>query len=141
MLFYADGDAYVAVATGIGGAVTDEDALLAHRGCELLVSRADVYEDEVGFGWPVGEADFVAGQITELYLRHYGVELYRDIEAWGGSLQTSFPDSVPLLVSGRSNAIMRENTSRGPAGFAAQMAAMRSGVKPWSTMSQVTKGP
>jgi uncharacterized protein len=70
----------------------------------------------------VGEADFVAGEITYTYLKHYGVDLYRDIPAWGGSLQTVFPESVPLLVSGRSNAIMRENTARGPAGFAAQMA-------------------
>jgi uncharacterized protein len=84
-------------------------------------SFADIATKKPKLNIQVGEADFVAGQITELYLRHYGVELYRDIEAWGGSLQTSFPDSVPLLVSGRSNAIMRENTSRGPAGFAAQM--------------------
>lgn len=85
-------------------------------------SFAEIAEKKPKLNIQVGEADFVAGQITELYLRHYGVELYRDIEAWGGSLQTSFPDSVPLLVQGRSNAIMRENTARGPAGFAAQMA-------------------
>jgi len=83
-------------------------------------SFADIAKKKPKLDIQVGEADFVAGQITEVYLRHYGVELYRDIEAWGGQLQTSFPDSVPLLVSGRSNAIMRENTARGPAGFAVQ---------------------
>ncbi|HLH78219.1 MAG TPA: TAXI family TRAP transporter solute-binding subunit [Candidatus Binataceae bacterium] len=85
-------------------------------------SFADIAQKKPKLDIQVGEADYVAGQITEVYLRHYGVELYRDIVAWGGSLQTSFPDSVPLLVQGRSNAIMRENTARGPAAFAAQMA-------------------
>ncbi len=82
---------------------------------------ADIAKKQPKLDIQVGEASFVAGQITEVYLKHYGVELYRDIEAWGGSLQISFPQSVPLLVSGRSNAIMRENTARGPAGFAAQI--------------------
>jgi uncharacterized protein len=85
-------------------------------------SFAEIAQKKPKLDIQVGEAGFVAGEITEAYLAHYGVALYRDIEAWGGQLQTSFPDSVPLLVSGRSNAIMRENTARGPAGFAAQMA-------------------
>jgi len=85
-------------------------------------SFAEIAKKKPKLDIQVGEADFVAGQITEVYLKHYGVELYRDIEAWGGRLLTSFPDSVPLLVAGRANAIMRENTARGPAGFAAQMA-------------------
>ena len=85
-------------------------------------SFAEIAKKKPSLGIQVGEADFVAGQITDTYLKHYGVELYRDIEAWGGHLYTVFPDSVPLLVSGRANAIMRENTARGPAGFAAQMA-------------------
>jgi TRAP-type uncharacterized transport system substrate-binding protein len=84
-------------------------------------SFADIAKKKPKLNIQVGEADFIAGEIVEVYLRHYGVELYRDIEAWGGSLQTSFPASVPLLVKGESNAIMRENTARGPAGFAAQM--------------------
>jgi uncharacterized protein len=87
-----------------------------------ITSFADIAKKKPKLDIQVGEAEFVAGEITLTYLRHYGVELYRDIEAWGGSLQTVFPDSVPLLVAGRSNAIMRENTARGPAGFAAQMA-------------------
>jgi hypothetical protein len=84
-------------------------------------SFAEIATKKSKLGIQVGEADFVAGQITEVYLKHYGVDLYQDIEAWGGHLQTSFPASVPLLVAGSSNAIMRENTARGPAGFAAQM--------------------
>lgn len=85
-------------------------------------SFADIAKKKPKLNIQVGEAEFVAGEITATYLRHYGVDLYCDIEAWGGSLQTVFPESVPLLVSGRSNAIMRENTARGPAGFAVQMA-------------------
>lgn len=84
-------------------------------------SFADIAKKQPALNIQVGEAGFVAGQITAVYLKHYGVDLYRDIEAWGGSLQTVFPDSVPLLVAGKSNAIMRENTARGPAGFAAMM--------------------
>ena len=70
-------------------------------------SFADIAKKKPKLDIQVGEAEFVAGEITATYLRHYGVDLYRDIEAWGGSLQTVFPESVPLLVSGRSNAIMR----------------------------------
>ena len=92
------------------------------RGDIGINSFADIATKKPKLDIQVGEADFVAGPITEVILRHYGVELYRDIEAWGGSLQTNFQDSVPLLVQGKSNAIMRENTSRGAPGFAAQMA-------------------
>jgi TRAP-type uncharacterized transport system substrate-binding protein len=84
-------------------------------------SFEDIAKKKPKLNIQVGEAEFVAGEITATYLQHYGVDLYRDIEAWGGSLQTAFSESVPLLVAGRSNAIMRENTARGPAGFAAQM--------------------
>jgi len=85
-------------------------------------SFGDIAKQKPLLNIQVGEADFVAGEITEVYLKYYGIELYRDIAAWGGSLQSSFPESVPLLAQGKSNAIMRENTARGPAGFAAQMA-------------------
>jgi TRAP-type uncharacterized transport system substrate-binding protein len=72
----------------------------------------------------VGSAGYIAGQVTNAYLKHYGVDLYRDIEAWGGHLHTSFPDTVPLFIAGRANALMRENTSRDPAGIAAQVCDM-----------------
>jgi TRAP-type uncharacterized transport system substrate-binding protein len=42
----------------------------------------------------------------------------------GGHLHTSYPESVPLFVAGRANALMRENTARGPAGIAAQICDM-----------------
>lgn len=72
----------------------------------------------------VGSAGYIAGQITRAYLQHYGIDLYHDIEAWGGHLHTSFPEAVPLFVAGRANALMRENTARGPAGIAAQLSDM-----------------
>ena len=72
----------------------------------------------------VGSAGYIAGQVASAYLKHYGVDLYRDIEAWGGHLHTSFPEAVPLFVAGRANGLMRENTSRGPAGIAAQVCDM-----------------
>ena len=90
-------------------------------------SFADIARMKPKLGVQVGEADFVAGPITEAYLAHYGVDMYRDIPAWGGEFFTVFPESVPLLVQGKANAIMRENTARGPAGFAAMMA-------PWNML-------
>jgi uncharacterized protein len=90
-------------------------------------SFADIAKMKPKLGIQVGEADFVAGPITAAYMAHYGVDLYRDIPAWGGEFFTVFPESVPLLVSGKANAIMRENTARGPAGFAAMMA-------PWNML-------
>ena len=54
-------------------------------------------------------------------MRHYGVELFSDIEAWGGSFQTSHPNTIPLIAQGKSNSLMREDTAAGPAGVAAQL--------------------
>ncbi len=52
VVFDADGDAHVAVAAGVGGAVAEQDALVAHAADELLVARADFEEDEVGVAGP-----------------------------------------------------------------------------------------
>ena len=69
----------------------------------------------------VGSDGYIAGQITSAYLRHYGIDLYRDIKAWGGHLHTSFPETTRLFIEGRANALMRENTAKGPVGIAAQV--------------------
>jgi uncharacterized protein len=84
-------------------------------------SFAEIAEKKPRLELCVGEPGYIAGQITSAYLGHYGVDLYRDIEAWGGHLHTSFPETVPLFAAGRANALMRENTARGPAGAVAQM--------------------
>src|ERR1700760_4731840 len=59
--------------------------------------------------------DYGPGHVTELYLRHYGIELMRDIEAWGGSLITSHPSTLDRVIDGTCNAIFRTDTSAGPA--------------------------
>ena len=69
----------------------------------------------------VEKPEYGPGYVTELYLRHYGIELMRDIEAWGGSLITSHPDSLPGVIDGTCNAIFRTDTSAGPAGIAAHV--------------------
>ena len=61
------------------------------------------------------------GHVTEVYLRHYGIELMRDIEAWGGSLITSHPSTLERVIDGSCNAIFRTDTSAGPAGIAAHL--------------------
>ena len=65
--------------------------------------------------------DYGPGHVTELYLRHYGIELTRDIAAWGGSLITSHPGTLPRVIDGSCNAIFRTDTSAGPAGIAAHL--------------------
>jgi TRAP-type uncharacterized transport system substrate-binding protein len=62
--------------------------------------------------------EYGPGYVTELYFRHYGIELMRDVEAWGGSLITSHPASLPGVIDGTCNAIFRTDTSAGPAGIA-----------------------
>jgi TRAP-type uncharacterized transport system substrate-binding protein len=66
--------------------------------------------------------DYGPGYVTEIYLRHYGIELMRDIEAWGGSLITSHPGTLPRILDGTCNAIFRTDTSAGPAGIATHLA-------------------
>lgn len=65
--------------------------------------------------------EYGPGHVTEVYLRHYGIELMRDIPAWGGSFITSHPGTVPLVLEGKCNAIMRTDTMYGPAGIAAHV--------------------
>jgi TRAP-type uncharacterized transport system substrate-binding protein len=63
-----------------------------------------------------------AGNVAEITLKHYGVDLYRDIKAWGGSMQGSHPKTTMLAVEGKCNAIMRPDTIYGPAGIVSQLA-------------------
>jgi uncharacterized protein len=65
--------------------------------------------------------DYGPGYVTEMYLKHYGIDLMRDIEAWGGSLITSHPHTLEHVVDGSCNAIFRTDTSAGPAGIAAHL--------------------
>jgi TRAP-type uncharacterized transport system substrate-binding protein len=69
----------------------------------------------------VEKPEYGPGYVTEVYLRHYGIELMRDIEAWGGSLITHHPESLPRVIDGTCNAILRTDTSAGPAGIAADV--------------------
>ena len=84
-------------------------------------SLAEIAEKKPKLDMSIGEKEYVSGQIPEVYMRHYGVELFRDIEAWGGSFQTSHPNTIPLIAQGKSNSLMREDTAAGPAGVAAQL--------------------
>jgi TRAP-type uncharacterized transport system substrate-binding protein len=65
--------------------------------------------------------DYGPGYVTEAYLKHYGIDLTRDIEAWGGSLITSHPSTLGRVIDGSCNAIFRTDTSAGPAGIAAHL--------------------
>lgn len=66
--------------------------------------------------------------IAAVILKHYGVDLNRDIVAWGGSMQHSHPKTTLLAVEGKCNMIMRPDTIYGPSGIVAQIA-------PWVMLS------
>lgn len=66
--------------------------------------------------------------IAAVILKHYGVDLNRDIPAWGGSMQHSHPKTTLLAVEGKCNMIMRPDTIYGPSGIVAQIA-------PWTLLS------
>lgn len=84
-------------------------------------SFAEIAEKKPALNVSIETTDYGPGHVTEVYLRHYGIELTRDIEAWGGSLITSHPGTVPLILNGKCNAIMRTDTIYGPAGIAAHI--------------------
>lgn len=66
--------------------------------------------------------------IAAVILKHYGVDLNRDIAAWGGSMQHSHPKTTLLAVEGKCNMIMRPDTVYGPSGIVSQIA-------PWVLLS------
>jgi uncharacterized protein len=66
--------------------------------------------------------------IATVILKHYGVDLNRDIKAWGGSIQHSHPKTTVLAVEGKCNMIMRPDTIYGPSGIVSQIA-------PWVLLS------
>lgn len=69
----------------------------------------------------MSEWNYPSGQITQVYLQYYGIEVPRDIEAWGGSIQFSHPGTTALVVQGKCNAIFWPDTIYGPSGIAPQI--------------------
>jgi TRAP transporter TAXI family solute receptor len=86
-----------------------------------ISSFADFAKKKPKLGLCVGNPDFIAGRIAREYMRFYGVDIDKDIPAWGGQLYTSFPEATRLFIEGKANALMRENTKLSPAGIAASI--------------------
>lgn len=143
----SDGEADIAVTLSCGawmahhgrGAFQDDPlnirglALTVHPGHNFyniiradlgIRSFAEIAKKKPRLGLCVGNSAYIAGRISREYLKYYGVDLYSDIEAWGGTLYTSFPEATRLFVEGKANALMRENTKLSPAGFAASICDM-----------------
>ena len=59
---------------------------------------------------------------AEITLKHYGIDLHRDIEAWGGSIQHSHPGTVRNALVGKCNMIMWQDTIHGPSGIVSKIA-------------------
>ena len=61
---------------------------------------------------------------AEIVLKHYGVDLNRDIPAWGGSLQHSHPGTITNALADKCNMIMWQDTIHGPSGIVSK-------IQPW----------
>jgi TRAP-type uncharacterized transport system substrate-binding protein len=59
---------------------------------------------------------------AEIVLKHYGIDLNRDLEAWGGSIQHSHPGTVSLALEGKCNMVMWQDTIHGPSGIVSKIA-------------------
>jgi TRAP-type uncharacterized transport system substrate-binding protein len=61
-----------------------------------------------------------AGQeVVSAILRGYGIDGLDEVKSWGGEFFLGFDEAARLVLSGKSDGIMRENTRPGPAGQAA----------------------
>lgn len=85
-------------------------------------SFADIARKQPKLDLSISESTYSAGQIAAVTLEHYGIDLERDIPAWGGSMSYSHPGTVPLAVEGKCNMIMWPDTIYGPSGIVAQIA-------------------
>ena len=61
----------------------------------------------------VPREDFITGRLVHTLFHAYGVDLYRDIEAWGGSLETATLPAGRLLARGAADGYVRESTRFG----------------------------
>lgn len=61
-------------------------------------------------GLCIASPGFIAGQIARAYLSRYGVDVDRDVPAWGGTMYNVMRESTAQWMDGRANALMRENT-------------------------------
>jgi TRAP-type uncharacterized transport system substrate-binding protein len=71
---------------------------------------ADLARLKPKLGLCIATPGFIAGQISRAYLKHYGVDVDRDIAAWGGTMYHVMRESTGQWMDGRANALMRENT-------------------------------
>jgi TRAP-type uncharacterized transport system substrate-binding protein len=58
----------------------------------------------------IASPGFIAGQIARAYLSRYGVDVDRDIPAWGGEMFNVMGQTTAQWGDGRANAQMREGT-------------------------------
>lgn len=71
---------------------------------------ADIARLKPKLGLCIASPGFIAGQIARAYLSHYGVDVDRDIPAWGGEMFNVMRETTAQWFEGRANALMRENT-------------------------------
>lgn len=71
---------------------------------------ADLARLKPKLGLCIASPGFIAGQIARAYLKHYGVDVDRDVPAWGGEMFNVMRESTAQWFDGRANALMRENT-------------------------------
>jgi TRAP-type uncharacterized transport system substrate-binding protein len=71
---------------------------------------ADLARIKPKLGLCIASPGFIAGQIARAYLSRYGVDVDRDIPAWGGEMFNVMAETTTQWMDGRANAQFRENT-------------------------------
>lgn len=86
---------------------------LIARDCGIT-SFADIAARKPPLRLCVPREDFITGKLVEAVFRAYGVELYRDVEAWGGTLETAYLPAGRLIATGAADGLVREGVRQGP---------------------------
>jgi TRAP-type uncharacterized transport system substrate-binding protein len=71
---------------------------------------ADLARIKPKLGLCIASPGFIAGQIARAYLSRYGVDVDRDVPAWGGEMFNVMAETTAQWMDGRANAQMREGT-------------------------------
>jgi TRAP-type uncharacterized transport system substrate-binding protein len=71
---------------------------------------ADLARVKPKLGLCIASPGFIAGQIARAYLSRYGVDVDRDVPAWGGEMFNVMAETTTQWMDGRANAQFRENT-------------------------------
>jgi TRAP transporter TAXI family solute receptor len=82
-----------------------------------ITSFADIAKKKPKLRLCISAADLGKGMVSAI-TKEYGFTM-EDVEAWGGEFHTRYEQAGTLVLEGKADGIMRENTRNGPAAQAA----------------------